>query len=264
MIISGDVGFYFGRTLVTYYGLCIACGILAAGLLGVRLLKKEGLAVDTAICASGICGIGALLGAKLLYLAITIPQLDNDLLSKPSTWTALMQGGFVFYGGLIGAIISVPVAGHLLNIDSFRYLNVLSPCIPLGHAFGRIGCLLVGCCYGGPTNGTFSVTYTDSAIAPNGVPLLPIQLIESICCIFISAVLVFYSIKSNSKSGFALYCCLYAAFRFALEFFRYDNLERGFFWTLSTSQWISLFIVIAVALYKLFESFSNEANRETL
>ena len=53
------------------------------------------------------------------------------------------------------------------------------------YAIGKIGCFLVGCCYGIKYSGIFSVVYNYSLHAPVGVSLFPIQLVESIVFLLI-------------------------------------------------------------------------------
>ena len=54
------------------------------------------------------------------------------------------------------------------------------PSVALAQGFGRIGCLLAGCCYGKETSGAFFITFHTSAFAPNGVALVPTQIYSSI------------------------------------------------------------------------------------
>ena len=105
--------------------------------------------------------LGALVGAKALYLLPRLPQVAADLpllTSAPAVFAdRYLSGGFVFYGGLFGAL----AAGWLFcrkRGDFDRLGADLIPAIPLLHGFGRVGCFLAGCCYGVP--------------APSGWPLV--------------------------------------------------------------------------------------------
>lgn len=247
MTISGDLGLHFGTISVTYYGLCIVLGLAASGTIALCQIRRHRLNGDLAMGAVAICGVGAIVGAKTLYLAITIPRINPAFLTDASTWASLFQGGFVFYGGLLGALAVAPLAKKVLNIDISHYLAILSPCIPLGHAFGRLGCLLVGCCYGAPSAGLLHVTYLHSMIAPNHIRLFPIQLVEAACCLAISLILLIHVNRLHGTHGLELYCLLYALCRFCLEYWRYDILERGSCGLFSTSQWVSVAIIFITA-----------------
>lgn len=89
----------------------------------------------------------------------------------------------------------------------------------------------MGCCYGCPTDSSLGVTFHVSPIAPNGVALVPVQLLEAAAEFLLFAVLL---------GG---YLATYGVLRFTLEFFRYDN-YRGFLGPLSLSQWISIVTVV--------------------
>lgn len=74
-------------------------------------------------------GIGALAGAKLL-----------EILTHMGQWIYYVFSGFVFYGGLLGAIIGSVFYCREFHKDFYRHTNCLVPMIPLFHAFARIGC----------------------------------------------------------------------------------------------------------------------------
>lgn len=92
-------------------------------------------------------------------------------------------------------------------------------------------------------------TYTNSLVAPNGIPLLPIQLIEAFCIFLIFIFLVWYT-SSPKREPYTLASILYymLPIRFILEFFRGDSL-RGFMFGLSTSQWISAVLFIITVMW---------------
>ena len=198
--------------------------------------------------------IGALVGAKLLYLLTSvkvywIPQLD--FAENLKYWLSLVAGGgLVFYGGLIGALLGALryVLHFKAPVSAMLDLGFLG--VPLFHAFGRIGCFMAGCCYGVEYHGAFAVTFPESNIgnAPAGEELLPVQLIEAALNLALWAVLFAVYRRTSRRwlvSGAYLTC--YGVMRFALEFFRGD-LVRGSVFSLSTSQFISIFIVAAGAL----------------
>lgn len=163
-----------------------------------------------------------------------------------------MAGGFVFYGGLIGAIIGIFISKKMFKINIKTYLRYCTPVIPTLHFFGRIGCYLVGCCYGEPFKSHFSVTYTHSLFAPNNIQLFPTQLAEATALLLIAVFLLIYINKFKGKHAFELYIVLYGIIRFILEFFRYDS-YRGIISGFSTSQYISIFLILSVLFFLLYK-----------
>lgn len=198
--------------------------------------------------------IGAVIGSKLLYLLTSvevywIPQLD--FWDNMRYWLLLIVGGgLVFYGGLIGALL-----GALRYVLHFRapvsaMLDLAFVGVPLFHAFGRVGCFMAGCCFGTEYHGILAATFPENnpGKAPADVELFPIQLTEALLNIILWAVLlVVYRRSSRRWLTSGLYLACYGAMRFVLEFFRGDII-RGSLFSLSSSQFISIFIVAAGAL----------------
>ena len=120
--------------------------------------------------------------------------------------------------------------------------------LPLIHAFGRIGCFLAGCCYGIPYCGYFNVVFPKNSFAPQGINLFPIQLCEAFFLILLSFFLLYLTLKNKSRHMVLIYLFCYSIIRFILEFLRYDS-ARGKVLFFSTSQWISLIILIYTIIY---------------
>ncbi|MCB9094842.1 MAG: prolipoprotein diacylglyceryl transferase [Halobacteriovoraceae bacterium] len=163
----------------------------------------------------------AWIGAKVLFI-LAIPPHLHDMLTDVNFWRG---GGFVFYGGLVGGIFA-----HILWVSfkksSFDY-TFLIPALCLGHGIGRLGCFFTGCCFGKSMGGLF---------------LFPTQIVESL---FLFGLFLFLNkkISQGLRTIFSLYALYYGTFRFLIEFLRDDEI-RGSFYYLSTSQWISLILVL--------------------
>ena len=222
------------------YGLMIGIGIIAAYWAADYRSKRCHLDPDHLFWIL-IWGVGGgLLGAKLLYY-ITIWR---DILEDPSLLLDI-TGGFVVYGGIIAGIAAGYLYYRAKKIDFLRYLDLVVPSVALAQGFGRIGCFLAGCCYGMPWGGPFSITFTSSDYAPNGVALFPSQLVSS-GLDFLHFFLLCFLARRNDRPGRigACYLLFYSIGRFCIEFFRGD-LGRGQVGALSTSQFISLFTAAA-------------------
>lgn len=242
-------GFHIGNIIVPYYGFIICLGIFAAGILGFILTKRYSIIFEDFLILYAYVGGFAILGAKLLYLIVMAKQIDWSRITDPDYLHLLMSGGFVFYGGFIGGIFALPVVKKLHKIDVLSIIKVIVPCVPLAHAIGRIGCHLTGCCYGIPYDGLFHIVYHNNLFAPNDIGLFPVQLLEAVCNLVLAAVLLIYLLKKGPvMNTIYIYVISYSIIRFILEFFRGDA-ARGFIMHLSTSQIISIILLLSTLLY---------------
>lgn len=224
---------------IPMYGLMMAVGFIGGGGIAYIRARRVGLIGENLIIILA-CALGcAILGGGLLYVLVTYTPTEIIELIKEGNWNAMT--GIVFYGALIGGTLGALLGSVIARDDIRNYLDVVVPIIPLGHAFGRIGCFCAGCCYGRPTDSAIGVIYTQAVGgAPPGVRLLPVQLFEAGGDIIIFLILI--SVSDKTKSRYlttCLYCILYGIVRFILEFYRYDSI-RGMAAGLSTSQWISI------------------------
>ena len=119
-------------------------------------------------------------------------------------------------------------------------VKVAPVAITIGHAFGRIGCFLAGCCYGKTTN-----TFLDMYFPSLDKSVLPTQLYEAIFLFILSGVLFFLLFKFNFKYTFVVYLTSYSIWRFVIEFFR-DDPRGGFIPFLSPSQFWSILILLLI------------------
>lgn len=234
-----------GSFTIHGYGLMIGIGIIAAYCMTEYRAKKHGLDEEQ-IFPLAIWGVAAgLLGAKLLYYVTIFGEIVED----PSLLLDFSDG-FVVYGGIIGGIAGGLLFARIKKLDFWKYFDLVMPSVALAQGFGRIGCLLAGCCYGAESSGALSIVFHNSAFAPNGIPLIPTQPISSLLNFLHFGILLIFSryAKADGQVS-ALYLILYSTGRFVLEFFRGD-LIRGSVGALSTSQFISVFMfLIGCALF---------------
>ncbi|MCI2047771.1 MAG: prolipoprotein diacylglyceryl transferase [Faecalibacterium sp.] len=241
---------WFGRIIPTY-GL-LAAAAAAAALCWIFFRSPAlGLSRENSVYIAAFGGVGALLGAKALYLLLALPELWRDLpllrTAPQAFWARYVTGGMVFYGGLLGALLGMRWAAGQYRVRLRDYCSVLIPAVALAHGIARIGCFCAGCCYG-VENARFGIAFSVSPVAPNGIKLLPVQLIEAAAEGLIFLALVWFTAKPARRPyTLCTYLLLYAPVRFCLEFWRGD-VARGIWLGLSTSQWISG-VVMAGALF---------------
>ena len=231
---------HLGPITLPSYGLCTMVGTVFA-LVAVFQLRKKGSPISADNLSDSLIWAILLgfLGAKLLYFIVDPPT------ALPKNWTEwkdLIFAGLVFYGGLIGGLAGLFIVSRKTKINFFTYTDLYAPCFCLAHAGGRMGCLMAGCCYGIEHTGFCSVVL-------NGVSRLATQPMEAAFLVLLSGVLTLIFLKKpNRGTVTGWYMTLYAVWRFVIEFFRAD--ERGAVGFLSTSQFISLFI-LAVCIWLL-------------
>lgn len=247
---------------IAMYGLMAVLGVFTGVTIAILRRRTYHFEKDDILFASCYAGIGLILGAKVLYLLTILPKLIENwefFISDIANLYQILSGGFVFYGGFLGAALGFYIYCQQYHIDVIKMLDFFAPVIPIIHGIGRIGCFFAGCCYGISYNGPLHVLFQHSPAAPNGIPLFPIQLVESICNLSVGILLLLYA-KPERRPGkmIGLYITSYAALRFALEFLRGDT-ARGSFLSLSTSQWISLLLLPAGIL--LFLGIRQNRNK---
>jgi phosphatidylglycerol:prolipoprotein diacylglycerol transferase len=173
--------------------------------------------------------ISAWIGSKVFFY-LTTENLDQSLLTEASFWTG---GGLVFYGGLIFAALFIGLYKLLkLPITQFSLWCML-PALTAGHAIGRIGCLLAGCCFGKETDLWWGIEL-------HGAHRHPTQALESFGLILLT--LFFLKAKPSIKN-FSLYFIGYGVIRFGIELLRGDQI-RGLWGVFTPSQWASIILIL--------------------
>lgn len=227
--------FSIGSLTIYSYGFMIGLGIISALLMAEKRAIKKNLNENEIYSLGIIAVLTGFLGAKVLYCIVEFEYIRENPMEFFST------SGFVVYGGIIGGIIGAITYCRIKQLNFLKYFDLLMPSVALAQAFGRIGCLMAGCCYGAETESICRIVYYDSSFAPNNVALIPTQLYSSIGNLLLMFVLLVYAskIRADGQVG-ALYLILYSVGRFIIEIFRNDY--RGEVLELfSTSQFISIF-----------------------
>ncbi len=247
-----------GRSFGTY-GLCMAVAILLIAWLACLRAKELGVCVyDVLIAGALTLGFG-LLGGNILYICVTYTPAQVLEIIKAGQ-LSMLAGGLVFYGSLLGAVVGAWLGARIAGAKLETLLGTAVTYIPLGHAVGRIGCLLAGCCHGMEYSGPLAVFYPDSlaGLSPEQ-GYFPVQLLEAILNVGIFLILNQYQKRAKRPYHvLALYVSLYAVNRFCLEFLRGD-LIRGIYAGLSLSQWISIFLLFACGVYITIEKKHRSA-----
>jgi phosphatidylglycerol:prolipoprotein diacylglycerol transferase len=233
------------------YGFLIAMGFLTAIYVIRRLAVRSQVDPDLVSDLAFWLLMWGFVGARVLFV---ITRWDY-FMANPADIFKVWEGGLVFFGGLIAATIYAFLYFKKHKLSPWRMIDILSPGLVVAHAFGRLGCMSAGCCYGKPTGEPWGIKlYSDLVDEPlRGIPLHPTQLYESACLfiLFGGMLYIFKHKKFDGQVGLT-YFMLYPIIRSIIEIYRGDTI-RGFIIedVLSTSQFISILVFLGALVVLL-------------
>jgi phosphatidylglycerol:prolipoprotein diacylglycerol transferase len=233
----------------------IAVGLAAAIALAHRRARTASVDPGRVLDLAFWMTLSGFVGARVLYALVNAgdyaracvsgagePRTVGEVLWDCTRVVRVWEGGLVFYGGIAGAAI---VAFRFARAEGWSFASVgdlFAPPLALGHAFGRLGCFLAGCCFGKPSAAGWAARFprgsvafdelaASGAVAPDAdvTPgLHPTQLYEALGDFAIFAALMVLGPRLRRRSGATLlvYLGLYAALRFTVEMFRGDAARR--------------------------------------
>ncbi|MDI6894600.1 MAG: prolipoprotein diacylglyceryl transferase [Bacillota bacterium] len=195
------------------WGVLFALGFGLAILVGELNARRVGLPPWLYVESSLYIAVAAILGARLLYVALEWGHYAG----QPWRMLNTREGGLSLYGGLTGGVLAVWLFTRLRRIPTGRFLDGGAPAIALGTAITRVGCFLEGCCWGVPTGGAWGFL---TRFAPG--LRHPAQLYEMVLDLVLFAVLWYLAPRLVRLPGqlFLLYVAGYSAIRFGVEFLR--------------------------------------------
>lgn len=240
--------FKLGPFSVHTYGFLIAVGFLAGIWVIKRLAVRAAMNPDRMMDLAFWMLLTGFIGARALFVFTRLEYF----LSNPIDIFKVWEGGLVFFGGLIAALAFSIYYTRKHRIDFWNGGDVAIPGLVVAHAFGRLGCLMAGCCYGKPTGTDFGVRLHSDLVdvTLRGIPLHPVQLYESAALFILFAGLLWiFRTRKFQGQVFLTYLMIYPIIRSVVEVFRGDEI-RGFVIdnVLSTSQFISIFIFLGAAV----------------
>jgi len=149
--------------------------------------------------------------------------LARGIRGKPASEIFMIHhGGLVFYGGLLGASLAGIIYIRVRQLPLWKVADILAPSIALGYVFGRIGCLLNGCCYGRICDQPWAIRF-PSEHGTHGQPVHPTQIYDSLLNLGLYLALAWlYRRKKFDGQVFAAYLMCYAVTRSFVEMFRGD------------------------------------------
>jgi phosphatidylglycerol:prolipoprotein diacylglycerol transferase len=250
--------FEIGPIKIFTYGFLLAVAFLSAIFVAGREAKRLGIPPGRFFDLCFYLILAALVGSRLLYVFLELPTF----MAHPLKIFALWEGGLVFHGGVILALL---VAFYYIRRHSMPWrptLDALAVGMPLGQFFGRLGCFMAGCCYGRPTEVPWAVTFTNpSTLCPYRVPVHPAQLYEAFLALGVFGFLYWFRTRKRFDGQLILiYFCLAGLVRFVVEFFRSPLDYRGpvFFGWMPLTQLMALGLFLVCGGLLLFWSFRSQ------
>lgn len=237
------------RLALPTYGVMLAIALLVGWTWFVRLARRDGIEESIASSIVFWAAIAGILGAKLglvlvepsYYLGHPRQLLSAEFLSSAGVvWTGVIAG--------LGTLLWL---GRRARLPLGTLLDAATLPLPLSQAIGRFGCLFAGCCFGAPTTLPWGITYHDldahlRTSVPLGTPLHPAPLYESawhLAAVLPALCWVRRHRKHHGEVVLA-YLAIYGVGRFVIERTRGDEVRGILAGGLSTSQWISLAMIL--------------------
>jgi len=251
--------FSIGPLTLHTYGLLIAIGFVTGLMIAIRTGKRHGIDSQRIMDISFLLIISGIIGSRIAYVLMNISYYMTDPLGVFKLW----EGGLVFSGGLIAAIIVIYFYFKRHKFNMLQMGDIFAPSIAIGQAIGRLGCFMAGCCYGKPTSEPWSVIFTNpKSIAPLNIPLHPTQLYDflSNSLIFI-IVMILSARKKFNGQVFVWFLIMHSVARLLIERFRGD--DRGLFpgtgWTMTQFMAILILLSSLSALFYLKSKHNKSA-----
>jgi phosphatidylglycerol:prolipoprotein diacylglycerol transferase len=259
----------FGINL--YATTTIAGYVIGVGI-GLWLGLKDGRDLRDLLELGVVIVLSAVLGAKVFHTLFesaghhlpdgsTATGLWDLLRADPWHWARLFESGYVFYGGVVGAL----GMGYLFTVRAGlprkgAFGDYAAPGLAIGIFVGRLGCFLAGCCYGAETDVAWAITF-PAGHTTGGAHVHPVQLYDAAFGLVAFAACVWYYPRRRFAGElFGGLVASYAVWRFVTEMFRADG-DRGVWFGglvfeggVSTSQIVSLAVLPVTAFFWLREA----------
>jgi len=246
---------------LSLYDIFFMLGVVSA-LLILRLLSdRSGFSAKLFnFCLfDGIFAIACGYGSAVLFQAF-YNFLDNGKFELSATT------GATFYGGLIGGVALFLIiyfgVGHFRFPDgehrasTFKLTGIAACSITAAHAWGRVGCFMVGCCHGHATDSVFGIFMKYP-----GYKVLPTQLWEAIFLGLLCAFLIMRYLK-NKSYNMPIYMAAYGVWRFFIEYFRGDHRGETVVKFLTPSQLVAVILVLGAGLVWYLEKRGIKTSAE--
>ena len=248
------------------YGMMVLIGFVSGLWLARIRAKRIGIDPEIISDISFWVLVTGVAGGRLAYLG----QYGREIFARCKSLVEcliaavnLTEGGLVLIGALVFGSIGFFIACRKRKLPALLMADVVIPGVFVGIGFGRIGCLLNGCCVGDPCNLPWAIQFPKGSVpwldlAQRGLlqpdannvmpaftmPLHPTQVYSSIDGFMLCTILWnLFPLRVRNGQLLAMGCMAYSVTRFLIEIIRND--EPGRFGTsLTISQWYSMAIFV--------------------
>ena len=254
----------FGKS-VYWYGIFTALGFMMGYIFLMINRRFTTMSKEQPANLVILAAVAGIVGARIFYV---VQFWDKQFANQH--WTSVFridQGGQVFYGGFILASIAIMIYCKIKKINALSVFDILTPSLAIGHAFGRIGCFINGCCYGRPTECSFGVKYAKGSFAfekyHNVIAIHPVQMYEALANLVFFGLFMITLRKLKRGYTVGIYLITYAIFRYIMEaYFRGDHKElvTGEF---TKSEIVAMVIIPLGIAVMIFSYYYNKRNPAT-
>ena len=244
---------------VHLYAVMIAMGFVVGIWHSARYAERVGYDRDMILDLCWWLLVSGLVGSRVAFIVVNwdqyyYPCVDFEYFNTlypeqriaESDCTRLLRfwnGGLVFYGGVIGAMLTMVWFLRREGVRILPIADALIPSLAIGQFFGRLGCLAAGCCWGKVTQSAWHLEYPVGTMvysqhwkagllertAQHSLAVHPTQLYDSLCGLLLFCILIYVRHRKRFHGQvFIWWMFLYPLFRSTVEIFRGDNVERGF------------------------------------
>ncbi len=253
--------FKIGALPIRAYGVLLITGFLIGLWRALSVLKKRQttepessplrIDPDKFFDFSILMLILGLVGARVLYVIL---NWKSQFASTPISALKLWEGGLAVHGAILFGLLYMLYFCKRNKIKPLVLADLLAPSFAIAYAFGRIGCFLNGCCYGGecdpklPWAMSFHKEGFSDAVKLYTPPSHPTQLYAVLFNLAFLAILLLWERKSPRPGElFFGYVALYGIYRYIVDIFRIGGTSA----TLSPHTFLSLAQVASLAMIVL-------------
>jgi phosphatidylglycerol:prolipoprotein diacylglycerol transferase len=206
--------------------------------------ERQGFARNAALDLSVVMMLAGFIGSRLLHMFFEAPSYYAE---NPGRVFEVWRGGFVWYGGALGAAIAGIAYLRHRAFNVWRWLDLLAPVIALGYGLGRSACVLTGCCFGAVCSLSSGAQFR-----------YPTQAFAVFWELAVLAGLLLFEKRRAEKRVpprwrqygqiFFVWLALHGTGRLVMETFRGDDRGPGVM-GFSLSMWISLCLILTAAAF---------------
>lgn len=239
------VRIHLGPLAISPHGVLTALGFLVGARLLLGDTRRRGIDDEAMYAILTRAGIGALIGARLVYVLNHWSSYNS-----PLEWLRVWEGGISLLGGIAGALVAAAPEVRRRGLRFFPLVDLAAPWLPLGIAIGRVGDLVIADHLGGPTSLPFGfrcpnvvdVGRTVGSPCPAGEVVHLTAAYDLLVAAAVAAVLIVLrrvTLRVGTRS--LLLGLLYGSGRLVFDFLREDTRRLG----LTGSQWTALAVIAA-------------------